>query len=208
MAEYTYNDIIIDPESEEKTIIFAVNDHHADEIVDKLRDIYKAQEVPSGAIEKITYKIGDRARVQDAIKRFKNEHYPTIAVTVDLLSTGIDVPEITKIVFMRRIKSRILYEQMLGRATRLCSKINKTHFDIYDAVDLYSYLDEYSSMKPVVANPSVTFDELFEGYEKVSDEEADKDKFERYTFTEPASVGYSEKIRCPVIAGPDAIDYL
>jgi type I restriction enzyme R subunit len=60
---------------------------------------------------------------------------------------------------------------MLGRATRLCSKINKTHFDIYDAVDLYSYLDEYSSMKPVVANPSVTFDELFEGYEKVSDEE-------------------------------------
>ena len=161
----------IDPESEEKTIIFAVNDHHADEIVDKLRDIYKAQEVPSGAIEKITYKIGDRSRVQDAIKRFKNEHYPTIAVTVDLLSTGIDVPEITKIVFMRRIKSRILYEQMLGRATRLCSKINKTHFDIYDAVDLYSYLDEYSSMKPVVANPSVTFDELFEGYEKVSDEE-------------------------------------
>ena len=161
----------IDPESEEKTIIFAVNDHHADEIVDKLRDIYKAQEVPSGAIEKITYKIGDRPRVQDAIKRFKNEHYPTIAVTVDLLSTGIDVPEITKIVFMRRIKSRILYEQMLGRATRLCSKINKTHFDIYDAVDLYSYLDDYSSMKPVVANPSVTFDELFEGYEKVSDEE-------------------------------------
>lgn len=144
---------------------------NGEEIVDKLRDIYKAQEVPSGAIEKITYKIGDRARVQDAIKRFKNEHYPTIAVTVDLLSTGIDIPEITKIVFMRRIKSRILYEQMLGRATRLCSKINKTHFDIYDAVDLYSYLDEYSSMKPVVANPSVTFDELFEGYEKVSDEE-------------------------------------
>lgn len=43
---------------------------------------------------------------------------------------------------------------------------------------------------------------------KVSDEEADKDKFFYYTFTEPASVGYSEKIRCPVIAGPDAIDYL
>lgn len=92
-------------------------------------------------------------------------------MTVDLLSTGIDVPEITKIVFMRRIKSRILYEQMLGRATRLCPKINKTHFDIFDAVDLYSYLDEFSSMKPVVSNPSVTFDELFSGYEKVKDEE-------------------------------------
>ncbi len=161
----------IDPESEEKVVIFAVNDRHADEIVRILRKIYKDQDVPANAIEKITCSIGDRKRVQDAIKRFKNEHYPTIAVTVDLLSTGIDVPEITKIVFMRRIKSRILYEQMLGRATRLCPKINKTHFDIYDAVDLYSYLDEFSSMKPVVSNPSVTFDELFKGYEKVKDEE-------------------------------------
>ena len=161
----------IDPESEEKAVIFAVNDRHADEIVKQLRDIYSEQDVPSAAIEKITCAIGDRGRVQDAIKRFKNEHYQTIAVTVDLLSTGIDVPEITKIVFMRRIKSRILYEQMLGCATRLCPKINKTHFDIFDAVDLYSYLDEFSSMKPVVSNPSVTFDELFKGYEKVKDEE-------------------------------------
>lgn len=161
----------IDPESEEKTIIFAVNDRHADEIVKQLREIYKDQEIPANAIEKITCAIGDRTRVQNAIKRFKNEHYPTIAVTVDLLSTGIDVPEVTKIVFMRRVKSRILYEQMLGRATRLCPKINKTHFDIFDAVDLYSYLDEFSSMKPVVSNPGVTFDELFAGYEKVDDEE-------------------------------------
>ncbi len=161
----------IDPESEEKAVIFAVNDRHADEIVKQLRDIYSEQDVPAAAIEKITCAIGDRGRVQDAIKRFKNEHFPTIAVTVDLLSTGIDVPEITKIVFMRRIKSRILYEQMLGRATRLCPKINKTHFDIFDAVDLYSYLDEFSSMKPVVSNNKVTFDDLFSGYEKVNDEE-------------------------------------
>lgn len=161
----------IDPESEEKAVVFAVNDRHADEIVRILRKIYEDQDVPANAIEKITCSIGDRKRVQDAIKRFKNEHYPTIAVTVDLLSTGIDVPEITKIVFMRRIKSRILYEQMLGRATRLCPKINKTHFDIYDAVDLYSYLDDFSAMKPVVPNPSVTFDKLFKGYEEVEDEE-------------------------------------
>lgn len=161
----------IDPEGEEKTLFFAVNDRHADEIVKQLREIYEEQEIPAKAIEKITYAIGDRTRIDDAIKRFKNEHYPTIAVTVDLLSTGIDVPEITKIVFMRRIKSRILYEQMIGRATRLCPKIGKTHFEIFDAVDLYSYLGELSSMKPVVSNPSVTFDELFAGYEKVTDEE-------------------------------------
>lgn len=174
----SFNDVVlqelskyIDPEGEEKTIIFAVNDQHAETIVKKLRKIYEEQDIPGKVVEKITCAIGDRNRVQDAIKRYKNEHYPTIAVTVDLLSTGIDVPEITKIVFMRRIKSRILYEQMLGRATRLCPKIGKTHFDIFDAVDLYSYLDDFSSMKPVVTNPTVTFDELFSGYEKVDDEE-------------------------------------
>lgn len=174
----SFNDVVlqelskyIDPEGEEKTIIFAVNDQHAETIVKKLRKIYEEQDIPGKVVEKITCAIGDRNRVQDAIKRYKNEHYPTIAVTVDLLSTGIDVPEITKIVFMRRIKSRILYEQMLGRATRLCPKIGKTHFDIFDAVDLYSYLDDFSSMKPVVTNPTVTFDELFSGYEKVEDEE-------------------------------------
>ena len=174
----SFNDVVlqelskyIDPEGEEKTIIFAVNDQHAEIIVKKLRKIYEEQDIPGKVVEKITCAIGDRNRVQDAIKRYKNEHYPTIAVTVDLLSTGIDVPEITKIVFMRRIKSRILYEQMLGRATRLCPKIGKTHFDIFDAVDLYSYLDDFSSMKPVVTNPTVTFDELFSGYEKVDDEE-------------------------------------
>ena len=161
----------IDPEGEEKTLIFAVSDRHADEIVKQLRDIYAPQGITASAIEKITYAIGDKGRVQNAIKRFKNEHYPTIAVTVDLLSTGIDVPEITKIVFMRRIKSRILYEQMLGRATRLCPQINKTHFEIYDAVDLYSYLNEVSSMKPTVSNPSITFDELLEGYKAVTDSE-------------------------------------
>ena len=74
---------------------------------------------------------GNPKKVLEAIKHFKNERYPSIAVTVDLLTTGIDVPEITTLVFMRRVKSRILFEQMLGRATRLCPKIHKTHFEIY-----------------------------------------------------------------------------
>lgn len=161
----------IDPEGEEKTLIFAVNDRHADDIVRYLRDIYKNQDVPFDAIKKITCSIGDKTRVQNAIKLFKNEHYPTIVVTVDLLSTGVDVPEVTKIVFMRRVKSRTLYEQMIGRATRLCPKIKKDHFDIFDAVDLYSYLNKVSSMKPVVTNPKETFDKLFAGYEKLEDEE-------------------------------------
>lgn len=59
------------------------------------------------------------------LRRYKNEFYPSIAVTVDLLTTGIDVPEITNLLFLRLVKSRILYQQMIGRATRLCSDIGK-----------------------------------------------------------------------------------
>jgi type I restriction enzyme R subunit len=57
-----------------------------------------------------------------------------LAVTVDLLTTGIDVPPICNLVFIRRVKSRILYEQMMGRATRRCDDIDKEVFQIFDAV--------------------------------------------------------------------------
>lgn len=86
-----------------------------------------------------------------------------IVVTVDLLTTGIDVPEITNLVFMRRIKSRILFEQMLGRVTRLCPSIHKTHFEIYDPVGVYESLEDVSNMKPVVMNPFASFDDLLNG---------------------------------------------
>jgi type I restriction enzyme R subunit len=79
---------------------------------------------------------------------------------VDLLTTGIDVPEITNVVFIRRVRSRILYEQMLGRATRLCPEIGKEFFNVYDAVDLYSDMQAWTDMKPVVTRPNITFRQL------------------------------------------------
>lgn len=60
---------------------------------------------------------GNKKKVQEAIKRFKNERFPSIAVTVDLLTTGIDVPEITTLVFMRRVKSRILNPVVVNPTT-------------------------------------------------------------------------------------------
>ena len=102
----------INPESQEKTLIFAVNDNHADMIVDILRDIYKEYGVPNDAILKITGKTasGVKKKILQTIKQFKNNQYPNIAVTVDLLTTGIDVPKICNLVFMRKINSRILFE--------------------------------------------------------------------------------------------------
>lgn len=165
----------IDPETPEiqgKTLIYAVDDQHADLIVKILKEIYAETGVDNEAIMKITGSVGggNKKKVQEVIKRFKNERYPSIAVTVDLLTTGIDVPEITTLVFMRRVKSRILFEQMLGRATRLCSEIHKTHFEIYDPVGVYDSLEEVNTMKPVVANPTTTFTQLLEGLEVMEDE--------------------------------------
>lgn len=165
----------IDPENPEqqgKTLIYAVDDQHADMIVKIMKEIYAETGVDNDAIMKITGSVGggNKKKIQEVIKRFKNERFPSIAVTVDLLTTGIDVPEITTLIFMRRVKSRILFEQMLGRATRLCPDIHKTHFEIYDPVGVYESLEPVSTMKPVVVNPEVTFPRLLEGLKVLEDE--------------------------------------
>lgn len=164
----------IDPEDvmQGKTLIYAVDDEHADLIVEILKEIYTNYGIDNDAVMKITGSVagGNKRKVQEAIKRFKNERFPSIAVTVDLLTTGIDVPEITTLVFMRRVKSRILFEQMLGRATRLCPKINKTHFEIYDPVGVYDSLEEVNTMQPVSADPKTTFAQLLDGLEVLEDE--------------------------------------
>ena len=165
----------IDPEdsSQGKTLIYAVDDKHADMIVSILKEIYANFEIDNNAIMKITGSVGggNPRKVQEAIKRFKNEKFPSIAVTVDLLTTGIDVPEITNLVFMRCVKSRILFEQMLGRATRLCNKINKTHFNIFDAVGVYDALKDFNTMKPAVVDSSTTFNRLIDILHGVENEE-------------------------------------
>lgn len=164
----------IDPENDDgKTLIFATSDAHADMIVRLLKNIFRETigGVDDDSILKITGSIKD---ADLAIKKFKNEKYPNVAVTVDLLSTGIDVPRIDKIVFLRRVKSRILYEQMLGRATRLCDNINKTHFEIFDCVRLYEALKDMTNMKPVASDKSTSFKILKGALERVESEDEKK----------------------------------
>jgi len=149
----------IDPEQDEKTLIFCATDPHADMVVLLLKEALASKygSVDDDAVVKIT---GQTDRPLTAIRRYRNERQPNIAVTVDLLTTGVDVPKIANLVFLRRVKSRILYEQMIGRATRLCPEIGKERFRIFDAVDLYSALKDVTDMKPVVVNPLVTFEQL------------------------------------------------
>ncbi len=150
----------IDPTGDEKVMIFCATDLHADMVKRLLDKAFKAvweEEYNEAAVRKIT---GASDKVDELIRRYKNERYPTIAITVDLLTTGIDVPAICHLVFLRRVKSRILYEQMMGRATRRCDEIGKTAFKIYDPVDIYAALQNVSTMKPLVKDPNVSVEQL------------------------------------------------
>lgn len=150
----------LDPFGDEKTMIFCATDLHADMVKRLLDDAFKELyngEYNQAAVAKIT---GQSDKVDQLIRQYKNERYPNIAITVDLLTTGIDVPKICNLVFLRRVKSRILYEQMVGRATRRCDDIGKTVFRIYDPVDIYAALSEVNTMKPLVKDPNITIEQL------------------------------------------------
>ncbi|MDN3487066.1 type I restriction-modification system endonuclease [Pseudoalteromonas sp. APC 3224] len=149
----------LNPYSQEKSLIFCVTDKHADDVVEALKEACENYlgEVDDDAIQKIT---GASDKPLEKIRRYKNDRLPNIAVTVDLLTTGVDVPKICNLVFLRRVNSRILFEQMLGRATRKCDEISKERFRIFDAVDIYKQLEKVNSMKPVVTKVDITFMEL------------------------------------------------
>jgi len=118
-----------------KILIFAVNDlphtSHADQIVRICREEFGQGDA---FVQKIT---GSPTvdRPLQKIREFRNRPNPKVVVTVDMLSTGVDIPSLEFIVFMRSVKSRILWVQMLGRGTRKCDVINKSHFTIFDCFD-------------------------------------------------------------------------
>jgi len=117
-----------------KTLIFAVNDlphtSHADQLVDILRESFSRGE---SFAQKITGRVD---RPLQRIREFRNRPDPKIVVSVDLMSTGVDIPDLEFIVFLRPVKSRILFEQMLGRGTRITENLaDKSHFTVVDCFD-------------------------------------------------------------------------
>ena len=164
----------INPEGPEKTLIFTASDEHADMVVRILREEYQKQGIYDMNIEMIAKMTGYVKDIDHLVKKFKNESYPTIGVTVDLLTTGVDVPKITNLVFLRKVKSRILYHQMLGRATRKCDEIDKTSYKVFDAVRNYLDMKDFSDMNPVVNNPQIDMAKLLENYNKDASDESKK----------------------------------
>ena len=118
-----------------KTLIFATNDiphtSHAEQIVELCTEIFGRGD---GFVRKITGRTTDRPLQR--IREFRNRPNPGIVVTVDMLSTGVDIPDLEFIVFLRPVKSRILFEQMLGRGTRKGQNHpDKSHFTVFDCFD-------------------------------------------------------------------------
>jgi type I restriction enzyme, R subunit len=117
-----------------KTLIFASQDlphrSHADQLVKQARVIFGRGE---DFVAKITGKVD---RPLQRIREFRNRPNPGIVVSVDLMTTGVDIPDLEFIVLLRPIRSRILFEQILGRGTRKGEQYpDKSHFVVFDCFD-------------------------------------------------------------------------
>jgi len=147
-----------------KILIFAVNDlphvSHADEVVRICKDVF-------GKGDDFVLKITGSPTVDQPlqkIRQFRNRPEPKIVVTVDMLTTGIDIPAIEIVVFMRMVKSRILWVQMLGRGTRLCPEINKEKFTIFDCFDgtLIQYFKNATDFDVNLQQDTIPLSEIIE----------------------------------------------
>lgn len=138
-----------------KTIIFAQNKLHAQYIVDRFNALYP--EYRGGFCRRV---VCDDDYAQDLILQFKDpSKEPWIAVSVDMLDTGIDVPEIVNLVFFKRVRSKIKFWQMIGRGTRIRPDLfgpgkNKECFYIFDYLGNFEYFREHK--QEVEAGASVS----------------------------------------------------
>jgi type I restriction enzyme, R subunit len=129
-----------------KTLVFAKDDNHAEEIVKIVREEF---DLGNEFAQKITYKTTG-SKPEELIASFRNSYNPRIAVTVDMISTGTDIKPLEVLLFMRSVKSQGFFEQMKGRGTRTIDDDefqsvtrdarSKTHFVLVDAVGVYERL--------------------------------------------------------------------
>ncbi len=149
-----------------KTIIFAKDDSHAEDIVHIVREEFGQGDEFA---KKITYRVTG-VKPEDLIAQFRNSYYPRIVVTVDMLATGTDIRPVEVLLFMRAVKSRVLFEQMLGRGTRVISPTElqsvtpdaqvKDRFVIVDAVGVTE--QELFDPQPMDRKRSVPLKKLLE----------------------------------------------
>jgi type I restriction enzyme R subunit len=148
-----------------KTLIFAKDDSHADDIVKMAREVFgKGNEFAT----KITYRTHD-GKPEDLLQAFRNSLNPRIVVTVDMIATGTDVKPLECLLFMRSVKSRTYFEQMIGRGVRIIDDTDfqsvtddaehKDRFVVVDAVGV-SETDLAETLLPLDRKPSASLKDL------------------------------------------------
>ena len=161
------SDIFPDRGETPKTLIFAKNDSHADDIIQTVREEFGQG---NEFCKKVTYRADEDPK--SVLAQFRNDYHPRIAVTVDMIATGTDVKPIECLIFMRDVRSRIYFEQMKGRGTRTLDhddlrKVTpsaataKTHYVIVDAVGVTKSLKTASG--PLISKPGVPLKDLAMG---------------------------------------------
>jgi type I restriction enzyme R subunit len=150
-----------------KTLIFAKTDSHAEDIIEIVREEFAEE---NKFCKKITYKSEEDPKT--VLSQFRNDYYPRIAVTVDMIATGTDIRPLEVLVFMRDVKSRSYYEQMKGRGTRTCTleqlkatgtptaKFTKDHFVIIDAIGVES--SQKTDSRPLEKKPGMSLKDLLQ----------------------------------------------
>ena len=159
-----------------KTLIFAKDDHHAEEIVTIAREVFDRG---NDFAKKITYRVGAKF-AEDLISQFRNSYNPRIAVTVDMIATGTDVRAIEALIFMRDVRSSTYFEQMRGRGVRAIAAADlqkvtpdatiKDRFVLIDAVGVVDSLKTVAT--PLERDRTVSFEKLLE---QVASGRADED---------------------------------
>ena len=146
-----------------KTIIFARNHRHAERIVEIFNELYPEYK---GEFAKL---IDNQVKYnENLIEHFSiKDDFPQIAVSVDMLDTGVDVPEILNLVFFKPVKSKIKFWQMIGRGTRLCKDLfgvgqDKKEFYIFDYCKNFEFFSE--NPKGIEANTQISLTERIYGY--------------------------------------------
>ena len=146
-----------------KTIIFARNHRHAQKIVDTFNELYPEYK---GEFAKL---VDNQVKYNETIidEFSTKEKWPQIAVSVDMLDTGVDVPEILNLVFFKPVKSKIKFWQMIGRGTRLCKDLfgvglDKKEFYIFDYCKNFEFFSE--NPKGIETNSGISLTERIYGY--------------------------------------------
>jgi type I restriction enzyme R subunit len=150
-----------------KMLVFAKSDSHADDIIQIIREEFAEE---NKFCKKITYRSEEDPK--SVLQQFRNQYYPRVAVTVDMIATGTDIRPLEVLLFMRDVKSRSYYEQMKGRGTRTCSleelrttgtpaaKFTKDHFVIIDAIGVEK--SQKTDSRPLEKKPGVSLKEVLE----------------------------------------------